>query len=495
MSDPLHRITHLPWKRRTPRRRLVFVDPDDSEAPYWWPAMVVANTDLDLFFQRVNSTLEPPKPGEHLVCYFEDGSYSVVPETDTRPFDPHYSPYTEYLQGPNSHAFKYDRAVQLATLYFEFAQAPDTFLWICDDERYDSALNPLRTTGEKPVSTIAHDAAPAQPRPMPLTLHHSTDPSCGSSHSGSGADDDMDGDQASDEGFLGTMSPSVDPPRLLKRKTFASVAHARKLSNSSKQFNPYDTKASDRHTAQRPEISSKPDGQKLFPRQLGHRSEPVGLTPRKRSIDSSQHTMPNRSDSSAAWQSSSSSGNPGPNPSSTQEPDILPARRVHSTTSISSQLTRDTVSSARKTEPGRLYTHGTSAGIPSTGLTTNTTLFSGVVPSLSQRRSKHSGPSTPNSPLKLVCRCCQSQLSSGNAVVNCSSCVQALDRRFAYATVTQRFLADLTWPNATNNLPESKSRRMRASAVDDFPAHPFVLLRPLITPSAQQQWFDLLRES
>ncbi|KAJ1970249.1 hypothetical protein IWQ62_000076 [Dispira parvispora] len=487
MSDPLHRITHLPWKRRTPRRRLVFVDPDDSEAPYWWPAMVVANADLDLFYQRVNSTLEPPKPNEHLVCYFEDGSYSVVPETDTRPFDPHRSPYTEYLQGPNSHAFKYDRAVQLATLYFEFAQAPGTFLWICDDERYDSTLNPLRTTeGESTDPAIVHSSAPAQPRPTPLTLPHSMDLSYGSSHSGSGADDDIDGDQASDEGFLGTADPSVDPPRLFKHKTFASVAHPGKLSNASRRFKPYNNKVSDRHTIQRPETSSKLDQQRLFPQQLGHQSE---------HINSSWRTTSNRSSSPVAWQSSASSSNREPNPSPTQERDILPARRVHSTTSIPNQVIKDTVSSAHETELDRPYTRETSADTPSVKQTTNTTLFSGVVPSLSQNRSKPSGPPTPNSTLKLVCGCCQSQLSSGNAVVNCSSCVQALDRRFAYATVSQQFLADLTEPHATDNLPDSKSRRIRASAVDDFPAHPFALLRPLITPSAQQRWFDLLRES
>ena len=42
-----------------------------------------------------------PGEGENLVCYFEDGSYSVVAEKDQRPFDPSLPPYTEYKEGQN----------------------------------------------------------------------------------------------------------------------------------------------------------------------------------------------------------------------------------------------------------------------------------------------------------------------------------------------------------------------------------------------------------
>ena len=31
------------------RRKVVFVDPDDSSAPHWWPALVNLVLDLDLF--------------------------------------------------------------------------------------------------------------------------------------------------------------------------------------------------------------------------------------------------------------------------------------------------------------------------------------------------------------------------------------------------------------------------------------------------------------
>ncbi|KAJ1984983.1 hypothetical protein H4R34_000327 [Dimargaris verticillata] len=74
MSDPLGLIFNLAARRQSPKRQLVFVDPDDEEAPYWWPAMVVANDDLAVFSQSISNFTDKPGKGEYLVCYFEDGS-------------------------------------------------------------------------------------------------------------------------------------------------------------------------------------------------------------------------------------------------------------------------------------------------------------------------------------------------------------------------------------------------------------------------------------
>ncbi|CAG8801479.1 2847_t:CDS:2, partial [Racocetra fulgida] len=97
------------------RRKVVFVDPDDPDAPHWWPALY-------------------PGEGESLVCYFEDGSYSIVPEKDQKPFDPKIEPYTTYMEGPNSEAFQKDKAVTLATLYFEKGVVPPVFKWIRNED-------------------------------------------------------------------------------------------------------------------------------------------------------------------------------------------------------------------------------------------------------------------------------------------------------------------------------------------------------------------------
>lgn len=56
------------------RRKVVFVDPDDPTAPYWWPAMVVPADEIAIFKQTMDTNVREPGRGEHLVCYFEDAS-------------------------------------------------------------------------------------------------------------------------------------------------------------------------------------------------------------------------------------------------------------------------------------------------------------------------------------------------------------------------------------------------------------------------------------
>ncbi|KAJ1982803.1 hypothetical protein H4R35_000162 [Dimargaris xerosporica] len=181
MSDPLSLIFNLATRRRSPKRQLVFVDPDDEEAPYWWPAMVVANDDLAVFSQSISNFTDQPGKGEYLVCYFEDGSYSIVSKRDTRPFSPSLPPYSAYRYGPHSHEFKHDRGVQLATLYHEMAMAPDTFAWIRDEERYNPDITALR-------ATIRH------------RLDGDPDPSNAPSPSSGAEPDDGDDDESDDGG-------------------------------------------------------------------------------------------------------------------------------------------------------------------------------------------------------------------------------------------------------------------------------------------------------
>jgi hypothetical protein len=71
-----------------------------------------------------------PTEGENVVCYFEDGSFSIVPEKDQLPFDPKGPPYTTYIEGPNASNFQKDKAVTLATNYFEKGVIPQSFKWL-----------------------------------------------------------------------------------------------------------------------------------------------------------------------------------------------------------------------------------------------------------------------------------------------------------------------------------------------------------------------------
>ncbi|KAJ3351290.1 hypothetical protein HDU83_009017 [Entophlyctis luteolus] len=112
------------------RNSIVFVDPDDSRAPWWWPAIVVTPKEFQEYRKTVDIEVDEPKDGEYLVCYFEDGSFSIIPESDAMPFNPTLPPYTTYLNGSEGYRFKRDNAVRLATDFWEKGIPPPTFGWL-----------------------------------------------------------------------------------------------------------------------------------------------------------------------------------------------------------------------------------------------------------------------------------------------------------------------------------------------------------------------------
>ncbi|KAJ1558681.1 hypothetical protein HK096_007490, partial [Nowakowskiella sp. JEL0078] len=132
-------------------RLVVFVDPDDDgHSPWWWPAMVVYQSELEGFKAAVDNDLDEPGDGEILVCYFEDGSYNVVPETAAKPFNPTMVPYTTWLNGPLSLDFRTDNAVVLATRYFDTGYVPSYFSWLQDiqtDEKRDEKKKKIAVAG------------------------------------------------------------------------------------------------------------------------------------------------------------------------------------------------------------------------------------------------------------------------------------------------------------------------------------------------------------
>ncbi|KAJ3063765.1 hypothetical protein HDU98_000445 [Podochytrium sp. JEL0797] len=109
---------------------VVFVDPDEPDAPWWWPAIVVPQKEFSEFRKSVNIEIKDPEATEYLVCYFEDGSFSTIPKDDAMPFHPRRHPYTTYLQSPDGPRFRLDNAVSLATDYFENGVVPPSFLWL-----------------------------------------------------------------------------------------------------------------------------------------------------------------------------------------------------------------------------------------------------------------------------------------------------------------------------------------------------------------------------
>lgn len=51
-----------------------FVDPDDDNANFFWPAMVIPPEEVREFQLASGASVSEPGEGEYLVAYFEDGS-------------------------------------------------------------------------------------------------------------------------------------------------------------------------------------------------------------------------------------------------------------------------------------------------------------------------------------------------------------------------------------------------------------------------------------
>ncbi|KAJ3137656.1 hypothetical protein HK100_000500 [Physocladia obscura] len=128
----------------TKRDSVVFVDPDDSQAPWWWPAIVVPRKEFQEFRKTTANTL--------FATLKMDLCNSTIPESDAMPFNPNLPPYTTYLHGSNGRRFKEDNAVRLATEYWEKGIPPASFGWL-------HGIIPLSLPIGAPVSTIKRDAA------------------------------------------------------------------------------------------------------------------------------------------------------------------------------------------------------------------------------------------------------------------------------------------------------------------------------------------------
>lgn len=97
---------------------VVFVDPDDDSCPYWWPAVIVDQKIWkDPAFAHSDLTTGMDSASDVLVCYFEDGSFSIVPKTATKSFHPKQEPFLRYATTVSS--FLTDPAVVSALQFYQ----------------------------------------------------------------------------------------------------------------------------------------------------------------------------------------------------------------------------------------------------------------------------------------------------------------------------------------------------------------------------------------
>ncbi|TPX78087.1 hypothetical protein CcCBS67573_g00643 [Chytriomyces confervae] len=76
----------------------VFVFPEDDDAPFWWPAIIVPHSELDRCMPKIESFDNP-----HELCvveYLEILSFNIVRREDLRVFNPTMEPYISFSKRP-----------------------------------------------------------------------------------------------------------------------------------------------------------------------------------------------------------------------------------------------------------------------------------------------------------------------------------------------------------------------------------------------------------
>ena len=137
----------------TLRNQVVFVDPDDESCLYWWPALIVPHEHLHLFQPTNGETIGS---SDLVVCYFEDGSFSVVPQNAVKPFSTSSDPFKMYIRHPEiKHTFLSDRAVIRATKFIRDGIVPLSFSWLHSRVGLDGKL--IEDSETPSVQNVQHD--------------------------------------------------------------------------------------------------------------------------------------------------------------------------------------------------------------------------------------------------------------------------------------------------------------------------------------------------
>jgi hypothetical protein len=117
---------------------------------------VVPEDEYEVFRETMDSDIKSIASDESLVCYFEDGSFSVVPKTALVPFCPDHEPYVSYAKKVKR--FFNDAAIIKATAYWNSGEIPSTFKWLaliefgyCEKEVVGGGLR-TATAGSRAIS-------------------------------------------------------------------------------------------------------------------------------------------------------------------------------------------------------------------------------------------------------------------------------------------------------------------------------------------------------
>lgn len=112
----------------------------------------------------MDSDISHVGPDERLVCYFEDGSFSVIPSSAMVPFSPEKEPFLSYVR--NIRRFTNDLGVMRAVRFWESAQVPEGFKWLAPastgSETARGQREAVAETKTAPISPTLHNASPTK---------------------------------------------------------------------------------------------------------------------------------------------------------------------------------------------------------------------------------------------------------------------------------------------------------------------------------------------
>ncbi|KAM0675678.1 hypothetical protein GVAV_001046 [Gurleya vavrai] len=104
--------------------RIVLVDPQDNNEKYWWLAIVVDPLDYKVFFSEMGEAIDVH---DSLVCYFEDGSYSSVSESEIKELKVDCEPFINWI---NEKEFCSLRAYKNYKKFVNEGKIPSKFKWL-----------------------------------------------------------------------------------------------------------------------------------------------------------------------------------------------------------------------------------------------------------------------------------------------------------------------------------------------------------------------------
>ncbi|ORX90881.1 hypothetical protein K493DRAFT_55603 [Basidiobolus meristosporus CBS 931.73] len=215
-------------------REVVFVDPLDESAEYWWPAMVVPPSEIDR--SMVSRKLECD---ECLVRYFEDNKFSICKISELTLFQPGEDPFNEFT---DHRSFLRDPGVVIALKYLQTGELGKKFMWKLWGK--DKAIPPVAPHPSTPPSDQEKAGLPngdSDAQTPPKKSPQEQTRSSGRKRKKTGESDDSGNHHGRGQGTAsgsGKQKNPISPPSPAERKKSTSSATSETDSGNKHEIEP-----------------------------------------------------------------------------------------------------------------------------------------------------------------------------------------------------------------------------------------------------------------